>query len=109
MDQETIFLTIVGMAVVTFIPRLLPVLLLSSRTLPPVIIRWLSYIPVAVLSAMLLPTILVVDGKVALKGDNILLWAAIPTLVVAVETKSLFTSVVAGMIMVAAARYFLGF
>lgn len=102
-------MTVIGMAVVTFIPRLLPVLLLSSRTLPPVIIRWLSYIPVAVLSAMLFPSIMVVNDQLAIRNDNIFLWAAIPTLAVAVKTKSLFISVVAGMIMVAAARYFLGF
>jgi branched-subunit amino acid transport protein len=59
MDQKIILLTIFGMALVTYIPRLVPVSLLSSRSLPPLVIAWLRYIPVAVLSAMLLPSLVV--------------------------------------------------
>ena len=44
-----IALLIFLMAVVTFIPRVLPVLLLSRRSLPELLERWLSYVPVAVL------------------------------------------------------------
>ena len=104
MDQNDIFLTIIGMGVVTFVPRLLPVLLLSSKTLPESITRWLGYIPVAVLSAMLVPAIFVKEESIAISGDNLFLWVSIPTFIVAAKTKSLFATVMAGMLMVAGFR-----
>lgn len=107
MDQKTIFLTILGMALVTYIPRLMPVSLLSSRSLAPLVTGWLRYVPVAVLSAMLFPSIVVQDTQVNLGLDNLFFWAAFPTLLVAWKTRSLFGSVVAGMLLVAGARYVL--
>ena len=110
MDQNEILLTIVGMAVVTYIPRLLPVWALSSRPLPRIAVAWLRYVPSAVLAAMLFPAIAAPDP---LAGDSfgsryLFLWAAFPTLVVAYKTKSLFGSVVAGMVVVGVARVLLG-
>ena len=106
MDQQAVFLVMVGMLVVTYLPRLLPVLLFSSRDLPPLVITWLRYIPAAVLAAMLLPSLVLVDNQLDLRINNIFLWAAIPTFFVALKTKSLFGSVIIGMMVVAAARYF---
>jgi branched-subunit amino acid transport protein len=108
MDQTLIFLTILGMAVVTYLPRLLPVALLSSRSLPPLVVAWLRYVPVAVLAAMLFPSVVVQESRVNLGADNLFFWAALPTLLVAWKTRSLFAPVVAGMLLVAAARRWLG-
>ncbi|NOR25855.1 MAG: AzlD domain-containing protein, partial [Desulforhopalus sp.] len=66
MDQTLIFWTIVGMAIVTYLPRLLPTLFLSGRTLRPVIASWLRLVPPAVLAAMLVPSLLVRDNSVDL-------------------------------------------
>jgi len=103
-DQRAIFLTIAGMAVVTFVPRVLPVLALSQRRLPEPVAAWLRYVPVAVLSAMLLPALVIADGDLDLTPGNLFLWAAIPTLLVAWRTRSLFGAVIAGMLIVALAR-----
>lgn len=108
MDQKTILLTILGMALVTYIPRLLPVWHLSSRRLPPLVVVWLRYVPAAVLAAMLFPAIVVRNQQVELGLDNLFLWAAFPTLLVAWKTRSLFGSVVVGMVVVAVARAVLG-
>jgi branched-subunit amino acid transport protein len=108
MDQKVIFLTMLGMALVTYIPRLLPVYFLSSRSLPSLAVAWLRFVPVAVLAAMLFPSILVQGDQVAIGPDNLFFWAALPTLLVAWKTRSLFGSVVVGMILVAAARYVFG-
>ena len=105
MDQNAIFITILGMGLVTYLPRLLPILLLSSKKLPPLVVAWLRYVPVAVLSAMLLPSLVVKEGGLDFSGSNIFLWAAVPTFVVAWKTRSLFGSVVVGMMIVAVARY----
>jgi branched-subunit amino acid transport protein len=108
MDQKVILITILGMALVTYIPRLLPVYFLSSRSLPPLAVAWLRYVPVAVLAAMLFPSLLVQENQVVLGPGNRFLWAALPTLLVAVRTRSLFGSVIVGTIVVAGARFVFG-
>jgi branched-subunit amino acid transport protein len=105
MDQTTIFLTIAGMGLVTYLTRLLPVWLLSSRTLPPLMIAWLRFVPVAVLAALLLPSITVQEGRVNLGLDNLFFWAAIPAILVAWKTRSFFGTVLLGMGLVALLRW----
>lgn len=104
MDQKTILLTIIGMAVVTYLPRVIPLLALTGRRLPDVVISWLGYVPPAVLAAMLLPSLLVVDGRVALDAGNLLLWAALPTFAAAILTRNLFVPVLVGMAVVTVGR-----
>ena len=48
-----LLLCILGMALVTLIPRVMPVTLLAGRELPPLLTRWLSFVPVAVMAALL--------------------------------------------------------
>lgn len=103
-----LFLCIAGMALVTALPRVLPITLLAGRTLPPMLMRWLSFVPVSVLAALLAPELLFSNGKLNLSFDNLFLIAAIPTLLISWRTKSFFGAVAAGMGTVALARLFLG-
>lgn len=107
MDQNLIFLTILGMALVTYLPRLLPAWFLARRKLPDVVVAWLRYVPAAVLAAMLLPALLLDGPRLNVTPANIYLLAAIPTFFVAWKTKSLFGAVVVGMLLVAVGRLFL--
>lgn len=88
---------IIGMGVVTYIPRWLPLFFLTRRRLPSWLIDWLDFIPAAILSALILPA-LVTTGEpryfVWAKPD---LWVAIPTLIFALKTRSLAGTVVIGM------------
>ena len=104
MDQQTIFLTLLGMMAVTYLPRALPVLALSRRSLPEAVIRWLGFIPVAVLSAMLLPSLIVTEKGLDFSAQNIFLWAAIPTFLVCWKTRSFVGAIVTGMGCVALGR-----
>lgn len=108
MDQTLIFWTIVGMAIVTYLPRLLPTLFLSGRTLRPVIASWLRLVPPAVLAAMLVPSLLVRDTSIELGFDNLFFWAALVAFPVAWKWNSLFATVLVGMGLVSLGRY-LGF
>jgi branched-subunit amino acid transport protein len=113
MDQDAIALTIVGMGVVTYLPRLLPMLLLarSGKTgsgMSPWVESWLRHVPAAVLAAMLLPGLFIAGGQLSVRLDNLYLWAAIPTLLIAWRTHSLVGAVLAGMAIVALGRLFLG-
>jgi len=100
-----ILLTLIGMALVTIVPRVLPLLLLSTRKLPVWLRTWLEYIPVAVLAAMLFPSLLTVNGAIHVSPDNLFLWVSIPCFVVAWRTRSLLGTVGTGLIIVVAARW----
>jgi branched-subunit amino acid transport protein len=55
-----IWLLIAGMCVVTFVPRVIPLLLGRDLALPAWIRRWLSYFPYAALGALIFPGVLTV-------------------------------------------------
>jgi len=59
-----IWVMIAGMCAVTFIPRVVPLLLGRDLVLPGWIRRWLSFFPYAALGALIFPGILtVVEGR----------------------------------------------
>lgn len=97
MTDTGYLLLLVGMGAVTYIPRWLPLWVLSGRRLPRWFLDWLSLIPVAVLSALLLPELLVTGspGHLDPAGPKFLI--AVPTFVVAAKTKSLLWTVLIGM------------
>ena len=105
MDQETVFLTILGMALVTFLTRFLPFWALSKRPLNPVAARWLGYVPPAVLAALLAPDLAPKPGTFP-ASSGLFCLAALVTLAAALKTRSLLGSVATGMAVVAGARYF---
>lgn len=107
MDQQTVFLTICGMAAVTYAPRALPLLALAKRSLPEAVVRWLSHVPAAVLAALLLPELLLRDGRLDISPDNYFFWAAIPCFFISKRFGGMFACVLTGMGLVAAARFFL--
>ena len=105
-------LLILGMAVVTYIPRVAPLMLLSSRQLNQHFMRWLEMVPPAVLAALLAPEILLKTGPdggkdLFLSPDNIFLLASIPTFIAGWLTKSFFGTVAVGMGSVALLRWYL--
>ncbi len=97
MTDAAFILTLAGMLFVTYLPRVLPALLLQGRSLHPFLTAWLKYVPVAVLAALLLPSLLVARDRLNLAWDNLYLWAAIPAGLVALKTRSLFITVLVGM------------
>jgi branched-subunit amino acid transport protein len=103
-------LLILGMAVVTYIPRVVPLLLLSSKELNPTLMRWLEMIPPAVLAALLAPGLFLQNGPdetrvIFFSMDNVFLLAAIPSFIAGWVTRSFFGTGAVGMAAVAALRY----
>src|SRR5690554_1004970 len=98
MMKPDMFLIIIGMSLVTQLPRVLPLVVLTCISLPPLVVRWLKQIPIAVLSALLLPSLLISEGAVNLSLYNKALIAAIPCIILAVKTKNLFLTVLTGIV-----------
>lgn len=90
-------LLLLGMGIVTYLPRWIPLFLLPNRKLPDWFINWLDLIPVAILSALLLPALLTSGEPRQLELLQPKLLVAIPTILFAVKTKSLGGTVIVGM------------
>ena len=99
MDVRPEFLALVlACAVVTAVPRVMPLVLLAKIALPRWLLAWLAYVPVAVLAALLALEVLLVEGRPALSTANPSLLAIVPALAVAAFTRSLIGTVIAGLI-----------
>ena len=96
--EQKVILIIIGMSLVTYLPRMLPMVLLSKVNLPPLFLKWLQFIPIAVLSALLAPAILAPQGELSIGLDNKAFIASIPCFFVAIKTKNLFLTVVVGIL-----------
>ncbi len=104
---ENIYLVIIGMALVTYLARQLPFLILKGKKLKPAIVEWLGYIPVAVLSALLIPALLTNgNGKIIeLSFNNYYLIAGMATFIIGYFIKNLFAVIIFGIALVALLRY----
>ena len=63
-----IILTIIGMSVVTYLPRMLPAIFMGKITFPEWFKNWLKNIPYAALGALIFPGVLLVDSNHPLLG-----------------------------------------
>ncbi|ADI83610.1 AzlD domain-containing protein [Geobacter sulfurreducens] len=97
MDFQTYLAVVAGMALATYLPRMIPLVLLSNRQIPPWLADWLDLIPAAILGALLAPGLLAGETR-ALELGRPELIAALPTFAVALKTRSLGLTVVVGML-----------
>jgi branched chain amino acid efflux pump len=102
--RTSVLIVILGTALVTVVPRILPLALLSRINIPERAARWLGHVPVAVLAALLAQSVLLADGRLSLSITNLSLLAIIPTLVVALRTRSLVGTVSTGVATMALLR-----
>lgn len=95
---------LIGCALVTVIPRILPFIFVRRFKLPNVVMKWLSYIPVCILTALVVEN-MIIQTEQALQIDWTILLALIPTLLIAIWTKSLAITVVIGVVTMALIRW----
>lgn len=98
---------ILGMALAVALPRVLPVAVLSRVSFSDRAQEWLSYIAPAVLASLLAVSILAPRGVIDISWHNRYLIAFIPTMGVAIKTRSLFYSLLTGIVVMAALNYYL--
>jgi len=99
---------VLGMAVTNTVIRLVPIAAISRLELPEVVHRWLGYIPVSVMAAIVATQVLRPGGSWMLTPDNPYLLASVPTAVVYHSTRSFFGAIVVGILSFLALRYLLG-
>jgi branched-subunit amino acid transport protein len=91
------FLLIAGMAIVTMATRIPVLVLLSRRKMPDAVFRALKYVPPAVLSAIILPIVLLPDNKLDISLANETLIASIVAVLVSWRTRNLLLTIIIGM------------
>lgn len=106
MTTSTMILLIIGSGLVTWIPRIIPFIFVRSVKLPDIVLKWLSFIPVCILSALVIENLLNTEGTIV-SIEWPVFTAFVPTLLVALWTKSLSITVVVGVISMAIVRYFI--
>lgn len=103
--HETLLLCVGAATIVTVLPKVLPVTFLRGDCLPPLLRRWLDFVPVAVMAALVGPDVFIYNGRFDLSTDNLFLMVSIPTFLVAWKTKNYFVTIAAGIGLVILARW----
>lgn len=95
---------ILGMAAVTYATRATLLLAGGRVPLPARLEQALRYLPVAILTAIIAPALLVRNHALALTWHNDYLWAGIVCTVVAWRTRNVLWTVLTGLLFVLAWR-----
>ncbi|WP_409374012.1 AzlD domain-containing protein [Streptococcus suis] len=104
MIKTSILLIILVSALVTWVPRVLPFVLTQNKSLPPRMVKFLSFLPITIIFALTLSSIM--DEKVGslpslLPVESL---ALIPSFLVVLRTKNILLAVVIGVLTTAALR-----
>lgn len=98
LSRPVVWGIIVAILVGTLAARLSFVVVVGRlERIPPGVERFLEFVPPAALAALVVPSLLVVDGSLALSPGNERLLAGAVAAVVAWRTGNLLATVVAGM------------
>ncbi|MGQ7461917.1 AzlD domain-containing protein [Streptococcus suis] len=104
MIKTSILLIILASALVTWLPRVLPFVLTQNKSLPPKLVKFLSFLPITIIFALTLSSIM--DEEVGslpslLPVESL---ALLPTFLVVLRTKNILLAVVVGVLTTAALR-----
>ncbi len=100
---------IIGVSLATMLPRILPIAVLSRFEFPELFTKWLSFVGPAVLGALTAISILAPEGEIFISVKNKFIWAFFPTFLIAIKTRSLFYTLITGIITMAILYNFLVF
>ncbi len=92
-----LWLTVIAMGLVTFAIRFSLIGALGKVTLPPLLVRSLRYVPPAVLTAIIVPELVLPGGTLDLSLGNARLLAGALAALVAWRTKNVILTVIVGM------------
>ncbi len=88
---------IAGMVAVTFAVRYLPLVMAGRLRLPRIVETALRYVPVAVLTAITVPAVLMPKGSLQVGVGNPYLFGSLAAILVAWLTKRLLPTIAGGM------------
>ena len=98
-----IWYIIIGGCAVTLLPRVLPVMLISKINLNDRVVKFLKYIPISILTALVASELLVSNNKFSMNTSVIIV--ALITAIVAVKKNNLLLTVIVGVLLMAVLRF----
>ncbi len=98
MNSSYIWAVVIGMALANFAVRFIPIAIVSRIDLPGPIMRWLSYVPVSVMGALIAGEILRPAGEFQAPWDGSHAPAALVSMAVYHFTKSFVGASVSGVV-----------
>ncbi|MGW9857345.1 branched chain amino acid efflux pump [Staphylococcus hominis] len=101
------FLLIVLCGLVTLIVRVVPFLMISHIQLSEAVIKWLSFIPISLFTALVIDSFIVQhEGVQGFELNIPFIVATIPTVIIALVTRSLTITIIVGVVLIAGIRWF---
>ncbi|HBG5343213.1 TPA: AzlD domain-containing protein [Clostridioides difficile] len=98
MNTNYILLVILGMSIVTYIPRILPMIIFSKNDMPESIRDIMKFIPIAILSSLIAKDIFFNGNNLYLSITNPKILSGLIVLLVAYKFKSIAVSIAVGAI-----------
>ncbi|MBK5210815.1 MAG: AzlD domain-containing protein [Coriobacteriia bacterium] len=95
--QHTIIAVIIGMGLVNFGLRFIPMAALSRVALPKPIMRWLSFVPISVMGALFAKEVLLPSANYSPMAANPGIYGALASMLVFKLSKSFIGSTLAGV------------
>lgn len=92
-----IWLTMISVGILTFLTRFSFIALLERWQAPLIVQRALRFVPVAVLTAIIIPELVLNTGKLDVSPTNLRLLAGLVAVLVAWKTKNVVWTILAGM------------
>ncbi|HHY36057.1 MAG TPA: AzlD domain-containing protein [Firmicutes bacterium] len=92
-----ILLIILGMAAATYLTRIGAQLIFARAGSPGWLERWLKHVPTAILTALIVPQLLLPQGYLDLSLNNSYLLAGIIAAFTAYKTRNILLTIVLGM------------
>ena len=100
--SRDIVIIILGSALVTYLPRYLPILLFKDVELPLWFQKWMGYLPISIFAALIATDIFFWEENLNLNIlENAKLLPSVVTIFIAYKTKSMIYSIVAGVLSIA--------
>lgn len=96
--MSTLWLAMIGLGILTFLIRFSFIALLERWQAPKIVQRALRFVPVAVLTAIIVPELVLRDGVLNTDLLNPRLLAGIVAVLVAWKTRNVILTIVVGML-----------
>ncbi|CAC5810146.1 AzlC [Staphylococcus aureus] len=107
MERWNMLILILLCGIVTLLIRIIPFIMISKVQLPDVVVRWLSFIPITLFTALVIDSIIQQTPHGEGYTLNIpYIIALIPTVILSIITRSLTITIISGIVIMAALRFF---
>ncbi|MGP6146066.1 AzlD domain-containing protein [Jeotgalibaca sp. A122] len=100
--SRDILIIILGSAIVTYLPRFIPILAFKDAQLPTWFQKWMGYLPISIFAALIATDVFFWEDSLNLNFlANVKLIPSLITIFVAYKTKSMIYSILAGVLSIA--------